>query len=60
MRFPLKEDFESHQTKSFLLIYEAVKITINDHLGGGAYGKGHLGASFFYVCRCGQMCEKVG
>ncbi len=49
MRFQLNEDFESHQTKSFLLINEAVKTTINDHLGGGVYGKGQLGVSFLRI-----------
>ncbi len=33
-----------------LMVYEAVKTTINDQVE--VYGRGYLGVSFFYVGRC--------
>ncbi len=35
-----------NQIKSFLLVYGAVKTTINDHGVVWVYGKGHKGVSF--------------
>ncbi len=40
-----------NQIKSFLLVYEAVKTTINDQGVVWVYGKGHKGVSFC-VGRC--------
>ncbi len=41
----------NHQIKSFLLVYEALKTTINDQGVVWVYGKGHQGVSFC-VGRC--------
>ncbi len=34
-----------------LLVYKAVKTTLNDQVGYGVCRKGQLGCEFFYVCR---------
>ncbi len=40
---------QSNQIKSFLLVYGAVKTTINDQGVVWVYGKGHQGVSFLLV-----------
>ncbi len=42
------------QIKSFLLVYGAVKTTINDQGVVWVYVKGHLGVRFLLGCMCAE------